>query len=357
MFIRSTTRPLFATAAALAFAIGSTPVAAADDEDVALLAFLGLEAAKGETTVGDKGGQLESYILSTYMLKSAGAKINSQITGDDIVLLSHDEKFDLTAIGKVNARLDLAERTMAAVQKICAGRAQEAEIKGLSLSAKNISQSIVGAIKTDTNISGIEVSVDDQMLINAIAGATADPTKYTIPSENVWLDFSLDGDGPFKRARDLQGELDALSGDNCLKQDPVKSAFAAVKGLLTTITAPGDKQGPSLLESAIKLSDYANSNVKVLRVKAIKAGGTLIKRSNIWTTLGLMRGETISGGLIATYRLIDPKTGLVETAGSIVCRTKARKMAEINSGVLKGPDADGRLAAELTDADNCTLIA
>lgn len=327
----------------------SVPANAADDEDVAILAALGLTAATGKTEVKDKGGELESYILSSYLLKSAATAIVKDVPAGQYALLAENDKYDLSKLAMVRTRiLWLREKTDQATAA-CRGIQRPSITEGVSTGFPSIAQAVTGALKTDTTLSGIEVSIADQMLLNAIAARS--PGSFVVPAEATGFDpaGSALAASLFGIAKDL---ADLPNKEKCLADADRKASYKALVDTVDAMLAPGKDGAPSLLESALMVEALSAQNLKVLRVKIIKAGGSVVNRSNIWTTLGA-NGLTISGGLIATYRVVDPTNGSISKSGTVVCRTAARSMQQINGSVLK--DKGGTNLEDATG--NCRLLA
>ncbi len=76
-----------------------------------------------------------------------------------------------------------------------------------------------------------------------------------------------------------------------------------------------------------------------------KGGGSLLKRSNLWTALGAPT-VGITGGLIVSYTLTEPRGGGFLQGGALVCRTALTNLRDVQSGRVGGSRrARGLLAA------------
>ena len=321
-----------------------------DVETIGLLSYLGLSAAEGKTTVEESGGQLEGYILASSMLDLAGRQIRSAIKDEvgagRIAVLADDERLDLTDYFLIQNRLKIIAMQARPLVSACpagfqgghsakgfTGGAAATEMQGprVSLGLADIA----GSLKTDVNISEIAISPSAQLLINAI---TAEPLSS---DDNDWFVFSENA-VPSSNSylaefyEEIFTHLAPLAAGRCDKSDKAIATDAKVLlGRLNALTTPGKDATPSLLEKAILLEGAAGQKdlAGVLRVRVEKAGGTLVKKQNIFTTLGI-NGVTMSGGLIITYRLINPIGGTVKSSGTIICTTQALGLKEINR---KGP--------------------
>ena len=85
------------------------------------------------------------------------------------------------------------------------------------------------------------------------------------------------------------------------------------------------------LATAARMDALMALKPHILTIKTEKAGGTLLKRTNLVTALG---GETafVSGGLVTSYRLVNPVDGRVLNAGVLVCRTALTSSKKCRAG-------------------------
>ena len=145
------------TAITMAAAFGAVPAHAEDEEEIGILAALGLTAAEGKTEVSDKGAELEGWMLASGTLANAAQaivkvknteRLNVAVPASDaiaarpatattpaieardrvearpLILLSGETKFDLGAyysatgsIGAAQAQLNKAAITCG--RRIC----------------------------------------------------------------------------------------------------------------------------------------------------------------------------------------------------------------------------------------------
>jgi hypothetical protein len=71
--------------------------------------------------------------------------------------------------------------------------------------------------------------------------------------------------------------------------------------------------------------------VYLLSIKTGTVGGSLITRSNIWTTLGLEKSVFVRGGLTASWRLINGRDGTVKAAGTVRCGSQATSFDAVHT--------------------------
>ena len=329
----------FGKTLAIAMLLAAHPAIAADDEEKALLGLIGLEAAAGKTTVGDKAGQLESHILLASMLDDAGIEIAKQIIDKlsrkkFVVPLGENQLLDFrlytqtqNRIMAIKSRLDAFPRN----DGCDFARSRPGGVRPAAVPPNLIPQAIVGAIKTDTEVSGIDVEPGEQAVINAIVAQSIDPTKWLLPSE---IAFGPDNSQLMSNVDDIVKKALPYSSGKCPNNKELTARATEIMAAVNILTTGGEKGAPSMLEAAVFLeSTFLNGakpeDIAVLRIGVEKAGGTLVNKSNIWTSLGF-NGLTISGGLIVTFRLVDPKKGTSSISGSLVCTTPARSFKQIN---------------------------
>ena len=107
--------------------------------------------------------------------------------------------------------------------------------------------------------------------------------------------------------------------------DEAKAAIALADAVSKDITTPAEKTGISPLGAAMQTSGALRRRTSddttpyVLRLAVEQTGGTAITRGNIWYTLGFPGAATVSSGLLTSYRLVDPGTGVTHSAGFVRC--------------------------------------
>ena len=348
----------------LAVLCGAALIAApAQADDTAtktgLVVGLGLNAAKGQTTLGNGAGAIEAGTMNVQAFAKAADIILAatnieQAKGRRILLAAHDQQVDLVSPLLVQRRIARFRTAIAEPTLRCAGDIQEqkdekakqqkAEIK-LGLFSSTFSKGALTpfvpsdfaqALTTDIAINPIALSADDRMLVNAI---------------------EIKGGGRFH----LVGEGTALPADDstilanylalldeivqrravCVRSDHA-SVVAAADSFANSLAA-ADKGALSALATAVQLEPYAGSIDRqgrrlpdhpaalLLRVAVEQVGGTAITRSNIFYELGLVRGAaTVAAGLVVSYRLVDPASGQPAATGIIYCMTDQRNLRDVS---------------------------
>lgn len=345
-------RVIMSCALAGALVYAQPALAEEETEDVALLAYLGLTAAEGKTTLGDKAGELEGYILTSGLLNNVAVEvrkdIGSALSRDPaitdqtrLIPLAGDQRLTLSSYYLARSRLRALDRTASSeLPSICPQRAREGgrdRIKGVDLKAADV----VGAFKTDTSITGYTIDPGVQLVINAISADGVDLAGkkfrlgWWLPDELGVIAENSELLGLYTKVLDNAAPYAAGKCDKAYV-DQANAIIAATKA----VAAPGDDGAPSLLESGMLLEGLlaGGGAPQVLRVDVEKAGGSLINRSNIFTQLGF-NGLTISGGMIVTYRLVDPASGTVRLSNTLICHHPQRSLGQV---AREGPGTAGK---------------
>jgi len=303
----------------------AAPARAADDTaSTGILAALGIEAAGGDTKLGDKGGEIEGWMLATAHLDSVAREILSQVdasriggnavSGRTIVLLARDEPFNLGLPGVISRRIALLQKRVDRYGGCPAAVSQRAALAGLPA----ITPADVAAVtRTDTTIAGFDIALEDRALISAIGHVNLGSGRdLRISSDATAVPV---GTGIIARWDNLEAAISALRGCVAANDSAGKGLIAQFDALDAFVNTPGDKGGSSPLERAAAIGDLANNPPLLLRVAVEKAGGTTITRSNIFLKLGFPGAVRISGGIVASYRVIDPVNGSLVNAGLVRC--------------------------------------
>lgn len=354
-------------------------LAAARNEGLqAQIDALGLPETEGKTTLEGEGGKLEGWMLATATLTEAAKAINDRVTaamkidesvaqepkkkdpesktkavllldGDDIIdlrvsqLLKNDIDVLVAAHRKVGAEVTASGYGVTCKPLIGDGQDRKAVIDGASAPLVGL---VMSLLKTDTTISGFALETPDGALLNAIVGFA--PGRYILPADLVAPGTSgssltaLKGlVGLNESARVCRNAIakDATTNAKKKKAASVLASLDALatrtQGFLDAVSARKDGK-PSRLETAM-VADVLNSdiaNTRILRVHTEKAGGSILKRSNIFTMLGAP-AIGITGGAVISWRLSNPESGKSLGGGILVCRTKLTNMNAIHAGRVK----------------------
>lgn len=304
---------------------------------------LGFTPAAGATTIEPKGGEIEAWMLAAGTINEAAATIAQAMKsagagGSAILLLTRADSFDLSLPATIKSELEQAQ---ASVTRVASHRACATKVDGTRQLAGGavlpLAGAVLGLLKTDTTISGVDVPAHDQALINAVASQGGQP--WIVPSEAVRPDsasmFAKELEA-LAEAREKAVECRSSLAEKATKEAPqpyvavIDSIVARADEAYARWTAT-DAAGRSLLGRAAQLSAIDAMNPLVLRLAIEKAGGSSIKRSNLWTALGA-RAVGLTGGLVVSYRLVDPRSGSVRIAGLLTCRTALTNIKAVQNG-------------------------
>jgi hypothetical protein len=109
-------------------------------------------------------------------------------------------------------------------------------------------------------------------------------------------------------------------------------ALAQWDSFQSTYSVP-DKDGNVRIARALALDRIAGiKDLHVIRVFMEKAGGSLVVKKNLWTALGAAPAA-ISGGLIASYALTNPRSGELLASGAAICRTDVVNLKSVHKKV------------------------
>ncbi len=309
---------------------------------------LGISPATGTTTLKEDAGQMEAWMLSAGTVNKAGAVIAQRIkaaAGTQPVLLADrgariDFSLPITLKASMSALLSAGVSTRGNC-KVAQSGDGTVSIAGLPLAAIGAALSL---LKTDVEISKLDVNATDALLIDAIASndgnwviidELAAPAKGTVNDAIDILWGSL-----LAERTDLSGcraTLAAKSADaEQARIAKIDAIVAKIDALETSLNAQREGKA-SLLVEAMQLDSIQLKKPFVLKVAIEKAGGSLLKRTNVWTALGAP-AIGLTGGLVARYTLSDPETGMVKAAGVLVCRTALTNFNAVHRGKVAPSD-------------------
>ncbi|WP_293977610.1 hypothetical protein [Sphingomonas sp.] len=345
--------------------LGASPALADDTATkTGLVVGLGLNAAKGQTTLGNGAGGIEAGVTNVQAFTAAAQIIIDASTAGNpyrrpVLLAAHDQQVDLVSPLIVRRRIEQFRAAIAEPRLACSGdiaeqraekdKQKQAETKlgilGVPISKGALTPFVPSdfaqALTTDITIAPIALSADDRMLVNAVeirGGGT----------------FHLVGEGtglPAAGSRILAGYyglVDDIAQRRavCVRSDHA-SVIAAADSFANSLTA-ADKGALSALATAIQLEPYAGGidttgaatnppAALLLRVAVEQVGGTAITRSNIFYELGLLRGAaTVASGLVVSYRLVDSASGQPVATGIVYCMTPQRNLRDVAKAIGKG---------------------
>lgn len=322
------------------------PALALTDAQAALLGAVGAQALGGKTSLGDHGGEIESWMSAAPLMGSAAQAIAKAISRDGVVLAA-DAESDLGLPSFVRFQTARFKRVLDSAPTKCAAK-PSFTIKTMTESegvvapslASVVAEVLNGAAKPTTQIDGQPISLDNQFMLNALQSAAGKHrwvilSDLRIPPAESALVLAWDN---LRKKRDQLAQA-------CPKDDAAKAAVAAYDAVDEKLGAPGDKGTPSLLERAALIDQALGSaDQRLLQVRIEKVGGTVINTDTIITRL-FAPAVRITGGLVMSYRLTDPKTGTSEKAGVVVCGAPKRPIGDVQ-----------RVASLNADSTQCKLV-
>lgn len=327
--------------------------------DKARVDALGLPSFEGKTTINTGALAVESWMLASSAVNAAARQIRSGVSdaqGDrKVILLAGDEPLDFGLLGAIETEVKaLAQQLESACQqdgKTCL--ASETVTNSPAMISAVIGAA-AGLLRQNTELSGIDVSLNSRVLAAAVASKMAG--KGIIPTAATAFDETTAGTNSvltnFFRlvttATSARQVRDNLAGVKKPSQKQ-KNALAALNTALTRYDAfytkmtSAESSGVVPLANAARLRQLLDGRPLVLRVDVEKAGGSVVKRENLFTLLGA-DPVAISGGLVASYRLTDPYTGVVSAAGMVTCRTASMRLRHVQDATWKPKPKAGETA-------------
>lgn len=337
-----------------------------------LIEALGAPETSGETTLETNAGTIESTIMAAWAANSAAAKIaefvqleNSTadyaspagtksilvLTGTSTTTITDDALFQ-RATDLLLGSSDQVIATYCPTQP--GGTAAFLPPAGLTALS-----SVLSLLRTDTTVKGFTIANLDDALASSLAGHL---DRSIMPGDVVSLDPGNPIVQKFDALSGRQSELRAMlpSGgtDGVCPQtgatiklakegvDAVKAAIASNEAFLAGVVKRPTGGGLSPLERAATAAAIGD-DVLVLRVQIVQAGGSIIERSNLWTTLGAP-AIGLTGGIVAHFSLVDPESQEVKSAGIVVCGTEKASFARVHEN---NPESICSVNGQLTPTD------
>lgn len=286
---------------------------------------------KGQYTVNPGSLAIESWLLTSTAIDSSAARIGTAVRsapGRDgqrpVLVVSGTETLDFAQVEMLQLELDwLAGRLkqLSGRRTMSMALAPPAEMVG----------ALVGLLKSDVQLDAISQEVDAKLLAAAVAGKI---DNAFLPSAAISSGANTALIRSFKALMAAADEARAKASKE--QQEELKLLLARYDGLAMRLLTP-DKNGVAPLAFAARLQSLSEGNPYILRVNTEKAGGTLLKRTNVLTALGA-ESAFISGGLVSSYQLTDPTTGRVIGAGVITCRTTLTSLKRVQQASWMNSD-------------------
>ncbi len=315
-------------------------------KDKAAIEALGLPKIENKTTLENDGGAIETSMLASYAVSKAAEELAGKVKaktencGDKsqkIIVLAGNATLDLNGGRAIRARMDYLATAFTNVMK--ATEPKQGNRGPASMSATLITAAISAAsslFANDVKVSGIDLTeIDDAMLANAVAGHLAGCAYLPSAAPGI---ADLDNSELAKSLANLtaQRQIANLRMTKLAQSD--KDGAAALKAVIDDFDAfnklisTANEAGQTPFISAILAEQLVENDPWLLRVAVNKAGGTITNTKNIATTLFAADPVRVSGGLVASYVLVDASDGSVQAAGSVSCQTARVRLGQVQNG-------------------------
>lgn len=293
-----------------------------------------LTTATGKTELTGDAGSFEAWLMSAHALDAAAVQIRGKLKPGSYVVVDAADEIDTTSVTVLAETMRWLDNRGNALAASCRPKTAGGPEVGFFPPVAAIA-AVLGALRSDTTITGVAGPTDADLLINAL---TTDPV--------AGLDFYRPkgitavgtlSDSPLWQAWGrLDGRVSMLTGCAAkLKKAKKESAaldayLAQVEVFRTTNVITADGKSP--LIRAVQISTIAS--LPVLRITLAKSGGSIIKRQNIATALGA-RAIGVTGGALIAWRVYEPGTGRVTAGGNLLCTTQVTGLRNVQNRMLK----------------------
>ncbi|HJU77300.1 MAG TPA: hypothetical protein VJ597_05160 [Sphingomicrobium sp.] len=296
---------------------------------------------QGKYTVNEGSLAIESWLLTSTAIDSTAIAMKKSIDvaratnpKRPILVVSGTEPLDFSQVEMLQLEIDaLTDRFRRLSDRGAVGIAEVSSVPALA-------GALIGLLKSDVQLEAIKQEVPAALLAAAVANRL---DNAFLPSAAI----AAEGDAKLIRSfKDLMDAADEAQQEAAAdEQEELKALLARYDALTTRLLTP-NAIGVAPLAFAARLQKLMQDDPYVLRVNTEKAGGTLLKRTNVVTALG---GESVfvSGGLVSSYQLTDPRTGKMIGAGVVTCRTTLTSLKRVQEASWKAQASmrttDGRI--------------
>lgn len=345
------------------------------------------QAAQGTSSNADHGSKRAG--------SAPAAQSNAATTPQAVIVVAGDEALDFGRINAFSVEMDgihqdftgLARRHPPACAPPRHGNGPRAaashggESGGLAPTAIIAAvNAAAGLLRSNTQVDALDLpKVNSRMLATAVAARLAPSSSGMIPVLPTSLVQAVD-ENPTGRSweemnllqkltflQTLRGTVQNVREQVCVADRsnptnaekallaPYDTALARFDGFVTRAATP-DANGVVPLVQAARLALIAARTPLVLRVSLDQAGGSLVRTTNLLTTLAIEDPVRVSGGLVATYSLTDPASGDVRGAGIITCRTTLARLESVQGGIWTALDPSGRRRRNADELAHCSSM-
>ena len=296
---------------------------------------LDLPMFDGVTTGAATGGTLEANMLAASALGHAAAAIAADLqapAGQRYVVLTSDATPNIIR-GQLFSRLIATMNTE--LNRIHPDSDPALAGGGIGTGLALLTQ-FAGLLRSETELSyAATAGMDADLLAMAVARRLG--PRAVIPANLLGLG---------EAGNQLVGDFDALAerialiqrlharraytGNNLAVFQAVTARFTSFRDTVTK----ADAQGVTPLHEAARLMGIYQPGMRVLRLEVQAAGGSLVNSSNIGTFFGA-DPLRVSGGVVASYSVVDTETGQVTAGDVLTCRTTFASIRRIQNGTAE----------------------
>jgi hypothetical protein len=353
--------------------------------DRARIDALRLPSFEGTTTLGQGAGAMEATILASHTVRRAASLIGASVDqaypetdsgAPPIVVLAGDEAIDFGRIGALGAEMDAIHaefERLIAIDRAANPRqplfTSDGETGGSATAIISAVTAAAGLLRSNTDVTALDLpAISNRVLATAVAaelGARAILPSAAVgsitpaPPTDQWIQMSLIQ--KLNRLVALRAFVEAArnripvadpSKPTQAEKDkiaPYTAALARFDAFAARVTT-ADTSGSVPLVQAARLESIWRLDPRILRVYVDRAGGSVIRRTNIATTLALDSPVRVSGAMVASYTLTNPATGNVLAAEIITCRTAIGRLREVQQGVWRNRPTTAEQEAQCAPA-------
>lgn len=282
---------------------------------------------KGEASQATDAGKAEGMMLGAVALNKIADKFAAQLKKDlpsaKTFLLYSDKLPDFHALALFNIQYEALKQQ--AKKEAGKGEKREAandesgrSVKSAALlpaigeigSTLDFTKNLLSFFKTDYSFSPVDISLDNAMLLNALARSVrkeyiaSRSVKVELP-ELYDVDLCLPGQKVTDQLQDIIGWAAVDTKDNTCSQE--------ARDFLTKLTTPDDKCHTILADvvrQAVIKQKLEVQNTVMMLLRPTKLSGTTYTKKNILSSLGANPFH-VMGGAIASYTAFDGPTGAV----------------------------------------------
>ena len=317
---------------------------------------------KGKYTINPGAVAMETWLLTATAIDSTAGKIHDAVL-PELTMRNEDGtvRQRRVLVATTSEALDFGQAAMMRLEMQALANRLEAACNcsfqaDSAIAVPALVGAVAGLLKTETELTAVDQTVDAKLLAAAVAGKFDDAV---LPGAAV-AGPAGDEEEPdliedFNGLVALADRAQRIHDDLAKKKEPTDADKEQVKrlaGILerfntfyARVTTAG-ANGAVPLASAARLDEMFKDEAYVLRVNPEKAGGTVVKRTNLLTALGA-ESVFLTGGVVSSYQLTDPYTGKLIKAGVVTCRTALTTLKRVQNeswnsvkgGQNQGPQA------------------